>query len=159
MALQLFNLVLWFYFVIFWKQLRTASCTAIFKLAPRSGTGLLQIVRRHWRQIHERLKLTAHFHGRSAVEIARHEKSAVTMLYVLGIFLLCFRPFLVTVLIETAQGYTLSVKIAYDYTTTAVVFLSSSLNSPLYCWRIREIRRAAKKAIQRIRNAVRTIWR
>ena len=66
MALHLFNLVLWFYFVIFWKQLWTASCTAILKLAPRSGTGLLQIVRRHRRQIHERLKLTAHFHGRIA---------------------------------------------------------------------------------------------
>ena len=117
---------------------------------------VFQIVRRHRRQIHERFQLTAHFHGRSAVEVARHEKSVVTMLYILGTFLLCFVPFLVTVMIETVQGYTLPVKIAYDYTTT-VVYLSSSLNPPLYCWRIREIRRAAKKAIQSIRNAVRTI--
>ena len=119
---------------------------------------VFQIVHRHRRQIHEQFKLTAHFHGLSAVEIARHEKSAVTMLYVLGAFLLCYVPLLGTVIAETVQGYTLSVKFAYDYTTT-VVFLSSSLNPLLYCWRIREIRRAAKKAIQSIRNAVRTIWR
>ena len=119
---------------------------------------VFQIVRRHRRQIHEQFKLTAHFHGRSAVEVARHEKSVVTMLYILGAFLLCFLPFLVTVMIETVQGFTLPVKITYEYTTT-VVFLSSSLNPPLYCWRIREIRRAAKKAIQSIRNTVRTIWR
>ena len=117
---------------------------------------VFQIVRRHQRQIHERFKLTIHFHGRSAVEVARHKKSAVTMLYVLGAFLLCYVPFLCTVIAETVQGYTLSVKIADDYATT-VAFLSSSFNPVLYCWRIREIRRAAKSAIQRIRNAMRTI--
>ena len=117
---------------------------------------VFQIVRRHRRQIHEQFKLTAHFHGRSVVEVARHKKSAVTMLYVLGAFLLCYVPFLCTVIAETVQGYTLSVKIADDYTTT-VAFLSSSFNPVLYCWRIREIRRAAKSAIQRIRNVVRAI--
>ena len=117
---------------------------------------VFQIVRRHRRQIHEQFKLTAHFHGRSVVEVARHKKSAVTMLYVLGAFLLCYVPFLCTVIAETVQGYTLSVKIADDYATT-VAFLSSSFNPVLYCWRIREIRRAAKSAIQRIRNVVRAI--
>ena len=117
---------------------------------------VFQIVRRHRRQIHEQFKLTAHFHGRSAVEVARHKKSAVTMLYVLGAFLLCYVPFLGTVIAVTVQGYTLSVKIAVEYTST-LVFMSSSLNPAIYCWRIREIRRAAESAIQRIRNAVRTI--
>ena len=117
---------------------------------------VFQIVRRHRRQIHERFQLTAHFHGRSGVQVARHEKSAVTMLYVLGTFLFCYVPFLGTVIAVTVQGYTLSVKITYDYTTTAV-FLSSSLNPPLYCWRIREIRQAAESATEKIRNAMRTI--
>ena len=117
---------------------------------------VFQIVRRHRRQIHEQFKLTAHFHGRSVVEVARHKKSAVTMLYVLGAFLLCYVPFLGTVIAVTVQGYTLSVKIAVEYTST-LVFMSSSLNPAIYCWRIREIRRAAESAIQRIRNAVRTI--
>ena len=119
---------------------------------------VFQIVRRHRRQIHEQFKLTAHFHGRSAVEVARHKKSAVTMLYVLGAFLLCYVPFLSTAIEQTVQGYTLPVKIADDYTLT-LVFMSSSFNPALYCWRIREIREAAKSAIQRIRNAVRAIWR
>ena len=48
---------------------------------------VFQIVRRHRRQIHERFKLSAHFHGRrSAVEIARHEKAALTILYILVAF-------------------------------------------------------------------------
>ena len=119
---------------------------------------VFQIVRRHRRQIHDWMELTAHFHGRSAVEVARHEKSAVTMLYVLGAFLLCYVPFLGTVIAQIVQGYTLPVKISYEYTTN-LVFLSSSLHPLLYCWRIREIRRAAKRATQRIRNAVRTIRR
>lgn len=49
-------------------------------------------------------------------------------------------------LTETFIGYTKTVKIAYDYATT-VVFINSFLNPVVYCWRIREIRRAVKKIL------------
>ena len=112
-----------------------------------------KIVRRHQRQIHDRFELAAHFHGRSAVEVARHKKSAVTMLYILGAFLLCYVPFLGTIITERVLGYTLPVKIAYECTAT-VVFFSSSLNPPLYCWRIREIRRVASSTLDRVITAL-----
>ena len=115
---------------------------------------VFQIVRRHRRQIHEQFKLTAHFHGRSAVEVARHKKSAVTMLYVLCAFLLCYVPFLGMIAADTVQGYTLPVKIAYEYLTT-LVFFSSSLNPLLYYWRIREIRRAAIRTMNTISSKLR----
>ena len=136
--------------------MRTVFLLISFFVTAVAYMKVFQIVRRHRHQIHEQFKLTAHFHGRSAVEVARHEKSAVTMLYVLGAFLLCYVPFLGTVIAQTVQGYTLSVKIAGEYTST-LVFMSSSLNPAIYCWRIREIRRAAESTIQRIRTAVRTI--
>ena len=139
-----------------WNAIPIALFVSCLFVTVVTCAKVFQIVRLHRRQIHDWLELTAHFHGRSAVEVARHEKSALTILYLLGTFLLCFVPFLVTIIIETVQGYTFPVKIAYDYAGT-VVFLSSSLNPPLYYWRIREIRRAAKRTIQKIRNAVRTI--
>ena len=117
-------------------------------------TKVFQIVRHHRRQIHDRIELAAHFHGRSAVEVARHKKSAVTMLYVLGAFLFCYVPLLCTFVAHTVYGFTFPVKIAYDCTTT-MVFLSSSLNPPLYCWRIREIRVAAVSKLMRVRNIIR----
>ena len=137
----------------YWNVIPIALFLSCLFVTVVTCAKVFQIVRLHRRQIHDWLELTAHFHGRSAVEVARHEKSALTILYLLGTFFLCFVPFLVTVIIETVQGYTFPVKIAYDYAGT-VVFLSSSLNPPLYYWRIREIRRAAKRTIQKIRNAV-----
>ena len=117
-------------------------------------TKVFQIVRRHRRQIHDRIELAAHFHGRTAVEVARHKKSAMTMLYILCAFLLCYVPFLGIIAADTVQGYTLPVKIAYEYLTT-LVFFSSSLNPLLYYWRIREIRRAAIRTMNTISNKLR----
>ena len=117
-------------------------------------TKVFQIVRHHRRQIHDRIELAAHFHGRSAVEVARHKKSAMTMLYVLCAFLLCYVPLLCTFVARAVYGFTFPVKIAHDCTTT-VVYLSSSLNPPLYCWRIREIRVAAISKLMRVRNIIR----
>ena len=49
-------------------------------------------------------------------------------------------------LVEAFTGYTKAVKIAYDYVTTAV-FINSFLNPLVYCWRMREIRRAVMNLI------------
>ena len=117
-------------------------------------TKVFQIVRRHQRQIHDRIELAAHFHGRSAVEVTRHKKSAVTMLYVLGAFLFCYVPLLCLIVAYAVYGFTFPMQVAYDCTTT-VVYLSSSLNPPLYCWRIREIRVAAVSKLMRVRNIIR----
>ena len=117
-------------------------------------TKVFQIVRRHQRQIHDRIELAAHFHGRSAVEVTRHKKSAVTMLYVLGAFLFCYVPLLCLIVAYAVYGFTFPIQVAYDCTTT-VVYLSSSLNPPLYCWRIREIRVAAISKLTRVRNIIR----
>ena len=109
---------------------------------------VFQIIRRHRRQIHAQILLAEHFHGRSAVEAARHKNSAVTMMYVLAANMLCYVPFVALLIVEAMRGYTPSVEKAYFLSTTNV-FLSSSLNPFFYCWRIREIRLAALKILRR----------
>ena len=109
---------------------------------------IFQVIRRHRRQIHARNQLAQHFHGRTAVEAARHRRSAVTMMYVLGAFIVCFVPCAATIMVETIQGPLTSVRVAYDFSAT-IVFLSSSLNPFLYCWRIGKIRQAALKLLKR----------
>ena len=137
-----------------WKMISLVILVVSVFVTVVAYSKVFQIVRRHQRQIHDRFELAAHFHGRSAVEIARHKKSAVTMLYVLCALLLCYVPHLCTIVAHAVYGFTFPVKIAYDCTTT-VVFLSSSLNPPLYCWRIREIRVAAVSKLMRVRNIIR----
>lgn len=95
-------------------------------------------VKRHHRSIQDQEK------SARVTAIAKHKKSTVTMVYILGLFVLSNAPFLGVVVTQRIQGYTNSVKVAYIYAST-IVFMSSSVNPVIYCWRITEIRRAVVK--------------
>ena len=99
-------------------------------------------VKRHHRCIQDQ-KISAKITG-----IAKYKKSTVTMAYILGLFILSNAPFLGVVFANRIQGYTNSVKVAYIYVST-LVFMSSSVNPVIYCWRITEIRRAVVKTVKK----------
>ena len=65
------------------------------------------------------------------------------MLYIYGLLLILYLSFLAVMVVETISGVTRSVKVAYDL-TTAVVFINASVNPIIYCWRMKEVRRAIK---------------
>ena len=113
-----------------------------FLVTTLSTFKIFQIVRRHQRQISQEQQSVQ----RNTVNVLKCRKSAVTVLYVYGLFLLFYLPFCVTMFVETLTGYTLTLKIAYDYAGTAV-FINSFLNPFVYCWRIGEIRRAIKNTL------------
>ena len=98
-------------------------------------------VRRHHRCIQDQ-EISTRITG-----MAKYKKSTITMAYVLGLFVLSNAPFLGVVVAHRFQGYTNSVKVAYIYVST-LVFISSSVNPVIYCWRITEIRRAVVKTVK-----------
>ena len=76
------------------------------------------------------------------VDVLKCKKSAVTVLYVYGLMLAFYLPFLISVVMsEAILGVTQSVTLAYDV-ATAIVFINSSLNPIIYCWRMAQIRLA-----------------
>ncbi|XP_078363882.1 melanocyte-stimulating hormone receptor-like [Oculina patagonica] len=105
---------------------------------------IFQIVRRHRRQISQQQWSVQS----NTVNVLKCRKSAVTVLYVYGLFLIFYLPVCVTMFVDSFLGYTLTVKIAYDYAST-VVFINSFLNPLVYCWRIGEIRRAVRNALRK----------
>lgn len=118
-----------------------------FLVTTLSTLKIFQIARRHQRQITQQQQRVQGLQG-NAVNFLKCKKSAVTVLYVYALFLMFYFPLCVTMFVDSYIGYTRTVKIAYDYTTT-VVFLNSSLNPLVYCWRIQSIRRAVKIVIQK----------
>ena len=104
---------------------------------------IFQIVCRHQRQISQQQQSVQS----NTVNVLKCRKSAVTALYVYGLFAIFYIPFCATMFVETFIGYTVAVKIAYDYATTAV-YINSALNPLVYCWRIGEIRRAVKNTMR-----------
>ena len=78
------------------------------------------------------------------VDVLKCKKSAVTVLYVYGLMLAFYLPFISVVMVvmsEAILGVTQSVTLAYDV-ATAIVFINSSLNPIIYCWRMAQIRLA-----------------
>ena len=117
-----------------------------FLITTLSTLKIFQIVRRHQRQIHQQQESVQS--NTVTINMLKCRKSAVTVLYVYGLFVIFYLPFCITMFVETFTGYTLTVKIVYDYVTT-VFYINSFLNPVVYCWRIGEVRRAVKN---RLRN-------
>lgn len=126
-----------------WLIFPVAIVVTSFLVTTISTLKIFQIVRRHQRQIFQQQRIQSNI-----VDALKCRKSAVTVLYVYGLFIIFYLPLCATMVVETLAGYTLRVKIAYDYAATAV-FINSFLNPIVYCFRIEEIRRAVKNLLKR----------
>ena len=127
-----------------WLIFPVAIVVTSFLVTAISTLKIFQIVRKHQRQIFQQQQSVQS----NIVDVLNCRKSAVTVLYVYGLFVIFYLPLYATMVVETLTGYTLRVKIAYDYAATAV-FINSFLNPIVYCFRIGEIRRAVKNLLKR----------
>jgi len=127
-----------------WLIFPVATVVTSFLVATMSTLKIFQIVRRHQRQISQQQQSVQS----NTVDVLKCRKSAVTVLYVYGLFVIFYLPMCAAMALETLTGYTLTVKMAYDYAATAV-FMNSFLNPFVYCLRIGEIRRAVKNLLKR----------
>ena len=130
-----------------WLFLPLASFLLVLVVITVSTFKILRIVRRHQRQIKDQNMAVSQLQT-NMINVLKCRKTAVTVLYVYGLFIIFYLPYFVTTLLHASIGYTPTVKIAYDYVTTAV-YINFFLNPLVYCWRIKEIRRAVKNILQR----------
>ena len=107
---------------------------------------IFRVVRRHQALIHcQELQE----HGKRQQKIlSRLKKSIWNTFYVYCIFFLCYTPhvsFTVVSFMEERWWFSIVV----DFTST-IVFLNSTINPLLYCWRVREIRFAVKNVFTQL---------
>ena len=106
---------------------------------------IYKVVRYHRIQIQSQLQLQ----NFEVEDLHRQKKSAWNALIVYVTFLFCYLPFFVSVLIVLIYGEKMSPLIA-NYATLLVIFLNSSLNPLLYCWRYREIRNIVRSSLKKV---------
>ena len=82
----------------------------------------------------------------SSLNIARYRKTVSSVLWVQLTLVFCYLPHGIVGALMT-QGQSSSLFLAAVFSTT-LVFLNSSLNPILYCWKIREVRQAVKDTIR-----------
>ena len=83
-------------------------------------------------------------------------KAASSTLFVYIVFLVCYLPYTVCLAVLKINGTNIEFKRFFLYSWT-VVFLSSSLNPVIYCWKMRHIRHAIMDILRnmsRFRNRI-----
>lgn len=83
--------------------------------------------------------------------ITRLKRIVYSALWVQGILEACYIPFIVvaTMLVFNSVERSQSLYMAWEF-TGILIFLSSSLNPFLYCYKIREVRQAVKHTIRKV---------
>ena len=80
---------------------------------------------------------------------ARYRKAVYSALWVQVTLVICYLPYGIAVALTPQRGMPLSTYLALQFTGT-LVFLNSSLNPFLYCWKITEVRKAVKETLQQL---------
>ena len=140
------NVVLRFWMTAEWFFIPLVIFVVVFLVLTVSTIKIFQMVRRHQRQINSQAEALSHLQS-NTVNILKCRKSAVTVLYIYGLFVICYVPFFGTLITEMFHRYTIKIQIAYDFSGT-VIFVNSFINPVVYCWRIREIRKAIKNILR-----------
>ena len=83
------------------------------------------------------------------LNIARYRKAVSTALWLQLTLVACYLPDGVTMALVANRGLTTSVFLAWRYTYT-LVYLNSSLNPILYCWKIDEVRQVVRDTMRQV---------
>ena len=82
------------------------------------------------------LKCIRNTHG---MNFSRYKKSVVSMFYLFCAFLVSFLPYLCHKVAVAISGWNTSTSVLFSFALT-MVYLNSSLNPLIYCWRISELK-------------------
>ena len=87
--------------------------------------------------------------GGIPLNLERYKRTVVSIALVQLALVICYFPFLIFRIVTHLKDVHPGLYLLWYSLTTTLVFLNSSLNPGLYCWRIKEIRQAVKGTIRR----------
>ena len=109
---------------------------------------IYKIVRYHKIQIRCQLQQTLSESARR--NQLRQQKSALDAFFVYIVFVVCYLPHLIECVIFIILGDNSFSVVVSSHATRLLLFLNSSLNPILYCWRYQEIRHIVKSTLRKI---------
>ena len=87
--------------------------------------------------------------GISTLNLSRYRKTVSTALWIFAALMFCYLP-LGGVLILSTSVKLRSSLVVFNCLTMTLLYLNSSLNPMLYCWKIREVRNASKEILRNV---------
>ena len=83
----------------------------------------------------------------SLIVISRYKKTVSSALWVQGVFLACYSPYLFAIIFILTGTSISSFRFFWEL-AVSLVLLNSSLNPFIFCWKIDGVRKAAKDVIK-----------
>ena len=83
------------------------------------------------------------------LNIERYRKAVSTALWLQVTLVVCYLPYLLSITLIIHGEPSSSFSLAWSYTLT-LLYLNSSLNPILYCWKLNEVRQAVKDTIRQV---------
>ena len=133
-------------FMIFWvlpgtRQLINSVVVALsFIVTLVVYIRIYLTVRRHKNQIHS-MQVQEVAHSDEIKHFIVLLKSAVSIFYVYLVFLICYLPSFICKAVIRMYGSSTALKQFFLYSLT-IMYLNSSLNPVIYCWKMRHVRHA-----------------
>jgi len=106
-------------------------------------------VRRHTNQI-EVLQVQQELQNGEMTNVARRRKSAVSTFYVYFVFLVCYLPMYCLVIVDMFSPSSSRFRRGSRLYLQTLMFLNSSLNPVIYCWKMRHIRHTILETLRNL---------
>ena len=141
-------------FMIFWglpgtqQFINSAALTLGFIVTLVVYIRIYVTVRRHKNQIHS-MQVQEVAHSDEIKSFIVLLKSTVGIFYVYLVFLICYLPSFICMAVIRMYGSSIALKQFFLYSTT-LIFLNSSLNPVIYCWKMRHIRHAIMNILRKM---------
>ena len=108
---------------------------------------VFRIIRHHQQQVQS--NESSQNLGQPAIDLAKYKKSVFTILYILGVFYVCYLPTLFVVVGLLFKINMMVIEVAFNI-SILFVFLASSINPMIYIWRMNVIRTGVKFCVRKI---------
>ena len=132
------------------KIIITICLTLCLIISLFSYTKIVLRLRQHQSSIRDNVQQgQANTGSRMPLNLERYKKTVVSIALVQLALVICYFPFTVFLILFHLRRIPPGIYLILFDCTATLVFLNSSLNPFLYCWRIKEIRQAVKATIRR----------
>ena len=143
--------------ILFHDKLQLASlwtlrAFAIFSIivSTFSYSKIFFTLRHQQAQVEDHVQPEQSSRVRSVLNIARYKKTVYSVAWIQFAMLACYGPYIVMVFLLQFGNIDDSIEIRIaDEFSLCLVFLNSSLNPVLYCWRIKDVRREVQNTIRK----------
>ena len=131
-----------------WNLINTITVAFGFIITLVVYIRIYQTVRRHKNHI-QSMQIRDEAQSEGIKNLTVLIKSTVGIFYVYIVFLICYLPFIICMAVIQIYGSNIALKKLFLYSLT-LMYLNSSLNPVIYCWKMKRIRRAVIDVLRRM---------